>query len=68
MSGQFSNVHQTNMVQFKTAYTVATVPDAAKNARAMIYVSNGAAGNPTLAFSNGANWLRVDTLAAIAAS
>jgi hypothetical protein len=34
----------------------------------MIYVSNGAAGSPVMAFSNGSNWLRVDTLAAIAAA
>jgi hypothetical protein len=51
------------LVQFQ-AYTVATVPSAA-NAGQMIYVSNGAAGNPVMAFSNGTNWLRVDTLAAI---
>lgn len=47
------------------AYTVLTVPAAAANTGAMIYVSNGAAGAPVVAFSNGTNWLRVDTLAAI---
>ena len=51
------------LVQYQ-AYTVATVPSAA-TAGQMIYVSNGAAGNPVMAFSNGTNWLRVDTLAAI---
>ena len=51
------------LVQFQ-AYTVATVPSAT-TAGQMIYVSNGAAGNPVMAFSNGTNWLRVDTLAAI---
>ena len=35
---------------------------------AAIYVSDGAAGSPVLAFSNGTNWLRCDTLAAIAAA
>lgn len=49
-------------------FTVANVPDATANVGAQIYVSNGAAGNPVMAFSNGTNWLRVDTLAAIAAS
>lgn len=46
-------------------YTVATVPPAASFTGAAIYVSNGATNSPTLAFSNGTNWLRVDTLAAI---
>ena len=49
-------------------YTVATVPSASANTGAMIYVSNGAAGLPVAAFSNGTNWLRVDTLAAITAA
>lgn len=51
------------------SYTVASAPSAAtKGAGAAIYVSNGAAGSPCLAFSNGTNWLRCDTLAAISAS
>jgi hypothetical protein len=49
-------------------FTVATVPSAADNTAGMIYVSNGAAGNPVIAFSDGTNWLRVDTRGAIAAS
>ncbi len=56
-----------NLVKLRT-YTVATAPAAASNARCMIYVSNGAAGSPVVAFSDGTNWLRVDTLAAIAAA
>lgn len=48
-------------------FTVATVPSATK-VGALIYVSDGAAGSPVVAFSNGTNWLRVDTLAAISAS
>lgn len=50
-------------------YTVAGAPSAATaGAGTVIYVSNGAAGSPVLAFSNGTNWLRVDTLATIAAA
>ena len=47
-------------------YTGATAPSASTGSVA--YFSNGAAGNPVLAFYNGTNWLRVDTLAAISAS
>lgn len=49
-------------------YTVSGVPSASANARRLIYVSNGAAGSPVVAFSNGTNWLRCDTLAAISAT
>jgi hypothetical protein len=49
-------------------YTVSGVPAASTNARRLIYVSNGAAGSPVVAFSNGTNWLRCDTLAAISAT
>lgn len=55
-----------DLVQYQ-AYTVATVPSASP-AGQMIYVSNGAAGQPVMAFSNGSTWRRVDTLAAISAS
>ena len=48
-------------------FTVATAPTNA-SAGSVAYFSNGAAGNPVLAFYNGTNWLRVDTLAAISAS
>lgn len=47
-------------------YTVATAPTASTGSVA--YFSNGAAGSPVLAFYDGTNWLRVDTLAAISAS
>jgi len=57
----------TGIVKLPT-YTVAGVPTASANARALIYVSNGAAGAPVVAFSNGTNWLRVDTLANISAT
>jgi hypothetical protein len=54
--------HTVQAVRFK-AYTVATVPPAAGNTGMMIYVSNGAAGSPCMAFSDGTNWKRVDTVA-----
>ena len=47
------------------AHTVANAPDAADYPGSVIYVSNGAAGDPILAFSDGTNWLRSDTQAAI---
>lgn len=60
-----SGVHVTaNVLQLKV-YTVLTAPAADSFKGAVAYFSNGAAGNPVLAFSDGTNWLRVDTLAAI---
>ena len=55
------------LVQVPT-YTVATAPSAAGIAGSLIYVSDGAAGSPILAFSNGTDWLRSDTGAAISDS
>lgn len=50
-------------------YTVAGAPSAdTAGAGTVIYVSNGAAGSPILAFSDGTDWLRSDTGAAISAS
>ena len=49
------------------SFTVAGAPDATLSEGAAIYVSNEAGGNPVLAFSNGTDWLRCDTLAVIAA-
>lgn len=48
-------------------FTVAGAPAATGLAGTMIYVSNGAAGAPVIAFSDGTDWLRCDTRAAIAA-
>lgn len=48
-------------------YTVATAPTT-ETAGKLIYVSDGAAGSPILAFGNGTNWLRCDTGAAISAA
>ena len=55
------------LVQVPT-YTVATAPSAASIAGALIYASDGAAGSPILAFSDGTDWKRSDTGATIAAS
>lgn len=49
-------------------YAVAGVPAASTAAGQIAYVSNGAAGSPILAFSDGTNWLRSDTGAAISSS
>lgn len=47
-------------------YTVATLPD--PFAGGVIYVSDGAAGSPIMAFSDGTDWLRCDTAAAVSDS
>ncbi len=39
-----------------TTFTVATVPSAAANIGRIIYMSNGNAGDPCAAISNGTNW------------
>lgn len=50
-------------------YTVATAPAATGLDGTVIYVSDGVAGSPGLAFSDGTNWKRADTPATtIAAS
>jgi hypothetical protein len=49
------------------SFTVATAPTNVSEG-SVAYFSNGAAGSPVLAFYDGTNWLRCDTLAAIAAS
>jgi len=48
------------------SFTVAAAPSATTGSVA--YFSNGAAGSPVLAFYDGSDWLRCDTLAAISAS
>jgi hypothetical protein len=49
-------------------YDVAGAPDASNYVAGTIaYVSNGAAGSPILAFSDGTDWLRSDTGTAITA-
>ena len=50
-------------------FTVATAPSAATSgAGTLIFVSNGAAGSPILAFSDGTNFKRSDTGGTIASS
>lgn len=49
-------------------YTVATAPSASAYIGHEIYVSNGAAGLPIVAFSDGTNWLRCDTRTPISAT
>jgi hypothetical protein len=49
-------------------YTVTTVPSAAAHKGRIIYVSNGAAGSPCLAYSNGTSWLRLVFGAAVNAT
>jgi len=50
------------------SFTVATAPSAVGLTGSLIFVSNGAAGSAVVAFSDGTNWLRCDTLAAISAT
>ena len=47
-------------------YTVSTLPS--HSAGRLIYVSNGDAGSPCLAVSNGSNWLRINLGATVSAS
>lgn len=51
------------LFQAKT-YTVSTLPSAATYVRGVIYVSNET-GGPTLAFSDGTNWRRVQDRAVV---
>jgi hypothetical protein len=48
-------------------FTVATAPTTA-SVGSVAYFSNGAAGQPVLAFYNGTNWLRCDDRTAISAT
>ena len=56
----------TNPVVLPT-YTVATAP-ADATAGSIAYISDGAAGDPIIAYSDGTDWLRSDTGAAITAA
>lgn len=60
MTGQPPSGVTVNVNMMPTAYTVATVPAAGDNTGLLIYVSDGAAGEPVLARSNGTNWVRMD--------
>lgn len=48
--------------------TVAALPAASQNTGRLIYVTNGAAGSPCLAYSNGTSWLRILLGAAVSAT
>lgn len=48
-------------------YTVAGAPAASLYTGRLIHVSDGDAGSPCLAYSNGTDWLRITLGAAIAA-
>ena len=49
-------------------YTVATLPPATGNLRRTVHCSNGAAGAPCLAVSDGVSWRRVLIGAAVSAT
>ena len=51
-----------------TSYTVSGLPAASTNTRRLVYVSNGDAGSPCLAVSNGTNWLRIALGTAVSAT
>lgn len=56
-----------NIASFQ-AYTVATVPPVADHPNSVIFVSNGAAGSPIMAYAGTSAWLRCDTGGALAAA
>lgn len=41
------------------SYSINQLPSAANHNQSIVYCSNGDAGSPCLAFSNGTNWLRI---------
>lgn len=49
-------------------FTVATLPAAADYSGQIVYVSNGQAGTPCLAFSDGTNWQIADGSGNVAAA
>ena len=55
-------------LQTLDSYTVANAPAAASYPRRIIYVSNGNAGVPCIAVSNGTSWLRIALGTAISAT
>jgi hypothetical protein len=60
--------NETFQLNDDTAYTVATLPAAADNVGRTVYVSNGSAGSPCAAISDGTNWkvIAIGLTAAIA--
>lgn len=49
-------------------FTVATLPAASANVGRVVYVSNGSAGSPSAAISDGTNWKVVAIGATVAAA
>lgn len=49
-------------------YSVEELPSASANPQSIVYCSNGNAGSPCLAVSNGVSWLRVALGAAVSVS
>ena len=47
------------------SYSYSGLPGATGIAGATVYCTNGASGSPCIAFSDGTDWLRCDTLAAV---
>ena len=56
------------MLHTLPSFTVSTVPSAASSTHRIIHVSNGDAGNPCIAISDGSNWKRIALGANISAS
>lgn len=48
------------------SYAVAELPDASDSTGMIVHCSDGATGNPCLAYSNGTNWLQVALGSAVA--
>lgn len=67
MTGQPPSGVTVNNVNFMTPdqYTVATVPAAGDNAGLVVLVTDGAAGEQVLAFSDGAAWIKLDGTGAV---
>jgi len=62
------NINATFQPLTGNTFTVATVPAAADNVGRVIYVSDGSAGSPCAAISDGTNWKVVAIGATIAAA
>lgn len=58
------DVLEADVVQY-TGYAVADLPPAEAWEGALLYVTDGAEGDPIMAFSDGTNWLRCDTRAEV---
>lgn len=57
----FREVLTFGIAQNATVYTVATLPDAARTPRGIVVVTDANGGVGTVAFSDGTNWIDVNT-------